>query len=211
MTTWAKIVNDALVYASGEEFRGVPNWATHEQRCRKAGYFPLVGEPEDREGYTAEPATWHTVTQSETRDEPRREDPVTKEPFMEDILEPDPETGEMKKVGERQVTRIVPVIYDKSYIQVDSWSYAPIPIPEPVLPRQFSKGDLLEALQGCGLYDAAKAIYAADIDLQIAWAGFADIDMDYPAAQVIMAQYTELFSAENVLALQRYIAEHTNI
>ena len=35
--------------------------------------------------------------------------------------------------------------------------------------------------------------------------------MDYPAAQGIMAQYPELFSAENVLMLQQYIAEHTNI
>ena len=211
MTTWAKEVNHALVYASGEEFRGVPNWATHEQRCRKAGYLPLEGDPEPREGYSAEPASWHTVEQSETRDEPRREDPVTKEPFMEDILEPDPETGEMKKVGERQVTRIVPVEFDTSYIQIDAWNYIPIPIPEPVLPRRFSKGDLLEALQGCNLYDQAKAIYASDMDLQIAWAGFANIDMDYPAAQSIMAKYSELFSAENVLELQQYIAKHTNI
>lgn len=203
MTTWAKEVNNALVYASAEEFRGVPNWATHEQRCRKAGYLPLVGEAEPREGYTATPASWHTVTQTETRTEPRQT-------IVED-WEEDPETHERRKVGEHTEMRDTEVVFDTSYIQIDSWSYVPIPVPEPVLPRRFSKGDLLEALQECNLYDQAKAIYAADLDLQIAWAGFADIDMDYPAAQGIMAQYPELFSAENVLAMQRYIAEHTNI
>lgn len=200
MTTWAKIINDALVYASGDEFRGVPNWATHEARCRKAGYLPLVGEAEPREGYTAEPATWHTVEQSETRIEPRQT-------VVED-WETDPETGERRKTGEHTEMRDTEVVFDTSYIQVDTWNYIPIPIPEPVLPRQFSKGDLLEALQGCGLYEQAKAIYAADLDLQIAWAGFADIDMDYDATKGIMAQYPELFTAENVLALQTYIGQH---
>lgn len=190
-----------LVYPTTADFIGIPNWQSNEPAMRRRKWLPLVGDPEPREGYTATPATWHTVSQSETRIEPRNEDPVTKEPF----IEIDPETGEA-----RQVTREVPVEFDTSYIQVDSWSYAPIPVPEPVLPRQFSKGDLLEALMGCNLYDQAKAIYASDMDLQIAWAGFADIDMDYAATQGIMAQYPELFSAENVLALQRYIAEHTN-
>ena len=199
MTTWAKEVNHALVYANGEEFKGVPNWATHEARCRKAGYLPLVGEPDPREGYTAEPASWHTVEQTETRVEPRQT-------IVEDF---DPKTGE--KTGEHTEMQDTEVEFDTSYIQVDTWSYTPIPVPEPVLPRQFSKGDLLEALMGCNLYEQAKAIYAEDMDLQIAWAGFADIDMDYPAAQGIMAQYPELFSAENVLMLQQYIAEHTSI
>lgn len=96
-----------------------------------------------------------------------------------------------------------------AYIQVDSWNYVPIPIPEPVLPRQFSKGALLEALIGCGLYEVAKAIYAEDLDLQIAWAGFSSIDMDYQATKDIMDQYPALFTPENILGLQRYIAEHS--
>lgn len=160
---WAKDNNNKLVYPSASEFAGIPNWEYHDYQLRKRGYLPLAGEAEPREGYTAEPSTWHTVGEGAT-----------------------------------------------AYIQIDSWSYIPIPIPEPILPRRFSKGDLLEALQGCGLYDAAKAIYAADMDLQIAWAGFADIDMDYQAAQGIMQQYPELFSAENVLRLQQYIAEHSS-
>lgn len=198
---YAREHRNQLVYPTTADFIGIPNWQSNEPAMRRKRWLPLVGDPEPREGYTATPATWHMVEQTETRIEPRNEDPVTKEPF----IEIDPKTGEA-----RQVTREVPVEFDTSYIQVDSWSYVPVPVPEPVLPRQFSKGDLLEALIGCGLYDQAKAIYAADMDLQIAWAGFADIDMDYPTAQSIMQQYPELFSAENVLALQRYIAEHTN-
>lgn len=111
-------------------------------------------------------------------------------------------------VVERNKHKELPVPHDvdDSYIQIDEWRYDAIPAPpEPELRRQFTKGELLEALQACGLYDAAKAIYVNDVDLQIAWAGFADIDMDYPAAQSIMAQYPELFSAENIEKLQRYI------
>ena len=199
---YAREHRNQLVYPTTADFIGIPNWQSNEPAMRRKRWLPLVGDPEPREGYTPVPATWHTVNQSETRTEPRNEDPVTKEPF----IEIDPETGEA-----RQVTREVPVEFDTSYIQIDGWNYVPIPVPEPVLPRQFSKGDLLEALIECNLYDQAKAIYASDMDLQIAWAGFADIDMDYPAAQGIMAQYPELFSAENVLRLQQYIAEHTNI
>lgn len=199
---YAKIENDALVYPTPAEFAGIPNWQTHDAAQRKKGYMPLVGEPEPREGYSAEPASWHTVTQSETRTEPRQ--------VVVEDWEEDPETHERRKVGEHTEMRDTEVTFDTSYIQIDTWNYVPVPIPEPVLPRQFSKGDLLEALHGCGLYEQAKAIYASDIDLQIAWAGFADIDMDYPAAQGIMQQYPELFTAENVLMLQRYIAEHTS-
>ena len=200
---YAREHRNQLVYPTPADCIGIPNWQTNEPALRRRGWLPLVGEAEPREGYTAEPATWHTVEQSETRVEPRQT-------IVED-WETDPETGERRKTGEHTEMVDTEVVFDTSYIQVDTWSYAPIPIPEPVLPRRFSKGDLLEALMGCGLYDQAKAIYAADLDLQIAWSGFADIDMDYPAAQGIMAQYPELFSAENVLALQRYIAEHTSI
>lgn len=79
------------------------------------------------------------------------------------------------------------------------------PDPEPELRRQFTKGELLEALVACGLYEQAKAIYVNDVDLQIAWAGFADIDMDYQAAKDIMQQYSALFTPENVEKLLRFI------
>ena len=79
------------------------------------------------------------------------------------------------------------------------------PAPQPELRRQFSKGELLEALQATGLYEQAKAIYVNDVDLQIAWAGFSDIDMDYPATEGIMQQYPAFFTAKNIAALQHYI------
>lgn len=199
---YAKEQDNKLIEPTDAEFVGIPNWWLHDYQLRKRGYMPLVGDAEPREGYTSAPATWHKVEQTETRVEPRQQ-------VVED-WETDPQTGERRKTGEHTEMVDTEVVFDTSYIQVDSWSYAPVPVPEPVLPRRFSKGDLLEALHGCGLYDQAKAIYASDMDLQIAWAGFSSIDMDFPATQSIMQQYPELFSAENVLALQRYIAEHTS-
>lgn len=59
--TYAKTVNDALIYPTDAEFRGIPNWQQHDYQLRKRCYLPLVGEAEPREGYTAEPSTWHTV------------------------------------------------------------------------------------------------------------------------------------------------------
>ncbi|MBQ7179115.1 MAG: hypothetical protein IJS08_16995 [Victivallales bacterium] len=95
------------------------------------------------------------------------------------------------------------------HIQITAWTYVPIEPPEPApLPTQFSKGTLLEALQACNLYEQAKAIYANDMDLQIAWAGFADIDMDYKATQDIMAKYPELFTEENVQMLREWIRDN---
>lgn len=139
MQEYAKDTGGSLQFATDSEFRMIPNWRTNEAAVRRKGYLPLVGTPEQREGYSATPSAWHVVQQFTTRIEPRREDPVTKKPFMEDIMEEDPETHEMKKVGERQVTREVPVEFDTSFIQVDSWEYQELPPePEPKQPEDIS-------------------------------------------------------------------------
>lgn len=134
---YAKIIDNALQYPTASEFAGIPHYETNDAALRRRQYLPLVGEAEPREGYSATPSAWHVVQQSATRIEPRREDPVTKEPFMEDIMEEDPETHEMKKVGEQQVTREVPVEFDTSYIQIDSFEYTKLPPPpEPPQPSE---------------------------------------------------------------------------
>ena len=127
---YAKEIDNQLVQPTASEFAGISNWRTNDKALRKRHYLPVVGEPEEREGFTSRPLSWHKVEQSETREEPRNEDPVTREPFMEDIMEEDPETHEMVKVGERQITKVVPVTFDTSYYQVDEWDYMPIPVPE---------------------------------------------------------------------------------
>ena len=123
---YAKIVDNTLQYPTATEFRGIPNYMHNDPCLRRHGYKPLVGEAEPREGFRASPATWHVVEQKETRIEPRQNDPVTHAPFIEDIMEEDPETHEMKKVGERRVIREVSVEFDTSYIQVDTWNYIEI-------------------------------------------------------------------------------------
>ena len=122
--TYAKIENDVLVYATAADFPAIPHWETHEQAVRRKGFLPLVGEAEPREGYIAEPATWHTVAQSITRIEPRQT-------IVED-WETDPETGERRKIGEHTEMVDTEITLDKSCIQVDAWEYIEIPIP----PRQ---------------------------------------------------------------------------
>ena len=41
--------------------------------------------------------------------------------------------------------------------------------------------------------------------MQIAFAGFADIDMDFSVTEAIMQKYSAVFTDENVNKLQRYI------
>lgn len=148
---YAREHRNQLVYPTTADFIGIPNWQSNEPAMRRKRWLPLVGDPEPREGYTAEPATWHTVERTETRIEPRNEDPVTKEPF----IEIDPKTGEA-----RQVTREVPVKFDTSYIQVDSWSYTPIPVPEPE-PVRYSKYKIKLACESRGLWEQVKAAIEA--------------------------------------------------
>lgn len=121
MTTWAKDSGGTLQYPTAEEFRGIPHYETNEPACRKRGYMPLEGEPEPREGYTAEPQIWHTEHREITRIEPRQV-------IVED-WETDPETGERRKVGEHTEMQDTEITLDKSAICVDSWEYVEIPIP----------------------------------------------------------------------------------
>lgn len=58
----AKVVDNALVYPSAAEFAGVPNWPSFDRLLWEHGYMPMLGEPEEREGYDAvAPSEWHVV------------------------------------------------------------------------------------------------------------------------------------------------------
>lgn len=104
MIKYAKIVNDRLQYPSPLEFTGVPNYMTNDPLLREKEYLPLVGNPEEQEGYIASPSAWHMVKQSGTRTEMRQTSPDSKE--LEETL----------------------VILDTSYIQIDEWNYVELPV-----------------------------------------------------------------------------------
>lgn len=192
---YARYISETQVqYPTDAEFKGIPNWWNHDAKLREKGYAPLIGEPEPREGYVASPSRFALHQQTKTKVEPR---PYEVEDF-------DPETGE--KTGSHTEWRDTPVTVDDSWIEITDWTYTP---PEPApLPTRFSKGTLLEALMACNLYNEAKVIYTGDIDLQIAWAGFSEIDLDYPATQAIMRQYPALFSQQNVQMLLEWIKDN---
>ena len=122
MQEYAKEVNNELQYATNVDMLGIPNWRSNPQACRRRGYLPLVGTPEEREGYSATPSAWHVVEQSATRIEPRQH-------TVEDYEE-DPETHERRKVGEHTEMVDTEITVDTSFIQVDTWEYQELP-PEP--------------------------------------------------------------------------------
>ena len=122
MQEYAKDAGGSLQFATDSEFRMIPNWRTNEAAVRRKGYLPLVGTPEEREGYTAMPSRWHVVEQSTTRTEPRQH-------TVEDY-ETDEETGERRKVGEHTEMVDTEITVDTSYIQIDEWEYTELP-PEP--------------------------------------------------------------------------------
>lgn len=198
MSEYAKFISEIEVqYPTDAEFKGIPNWQKHDPALREKGYAPLIGEPEPREGYVATSSRFALHQQTKTKVEPR---PYEVEDF-------DPETGE--KTGTHTEWRDTPITVDDSWIEITDWTYAPIPEPEPApLPTRFSKGTLLEALQAKNLYTEAKVIYTGDIDLQIAWAGFSEIDLAYPATRTIMAKYPDFFSEANVKMLLEWIRDN---
>ena len=129
MQEYAKDAGVSLQFATDSEFRMIPNWRTNEAAVRRKGYLPLVGTPEEREGYTATPFAWHVVVQSATRIEPRQQ-------TVEDY-ETDEETGESRKVGEHTEMVDTEITVDTSYIQVDEWEYVELPPPpEPPQPSE---------------------------------------------------------------------------
>lgn len=131
MQEYAKDAGGSLQFAADQEFRMIPNWRTNEAAVRRKGYLPLVGTPEEREGYTATPSAWHVVEQSTTRIEPRQQ-------TVEDY-ETDEETGERRKVGEHTEMVDTEITVDTSYIQIDDWQYTELPPePEPEQPEDIS-------------------------------------------------------------------------
>ena len=195
--TYAKIENDVLIYPTDAEFAGIPNWRTNEPAQRKRGYKPLEGTPEEREGYTAEPATWHVVEQSMTRIEPRQT-------IVED-WEEDPETGERRKTGEHTEMQDTEITLDKSAIVVDSWDYVPIPVPPPEPPPivRYSKYKIQLATQKLGLWEQVKAAIA-QAGLADSWANIVDIASDNPELQGALPEIREAFGSDVV---DRVLAE----
>ena len=116
---YAKIIDNALQYPAASEFAGIPHYETNDAALRRRQYLPLVGTPEEREGYSATPSAWHVVEQSATRTEPRQH-------TVEDY-ETDEETGERRKVGEHTEMVDTEITVDTSYIQIDDWQYTELP------------------------------------------------------------------------------------
>ena len=199
---YAKDNNNTLVYPTASEFPGIPNWQTHDAKLRQKKYLPLVGEPEQREGYDAKPATWHVVTSSTTKKEKRQKDPVTGEWFTEDVMEEDPDTHQMVKVDTRYVMKEVPITVDTSYIQVDTWEYTPIPEPEPTPEPtvEYSKYKLKLACERRGLWEDVKA----QIELNGKWESFLliqTISSDNRELQDTLPVLEEIFGADVVKAV----------
>lgn len=199
---YAKVVNNTLAYPDGGEFAGVANWETCEPALREAGYMPLVGAAEQRDGYTATPSAWEVVAQSETRVEPRQ----------------------VVAGGTEMVD--TEIVVDTSFIRVTAWNYEPIPEPEPEeeidwddfsdLPTTFSKWELIQAWQGTGDLDTLlSSVGTGKQNLLVAWSSLPDtIDLQEIltrwAAMVAMASGGGVISKENIQSWLTYIKEHRN-
>lgn len=69
MARYARDENGTLRYPTQDEFRGIPNYMQHDRQLRKRNYLPIANEAEQRNGYTAEPASWHVEDGSIVIDE----------------------------------------------------------------------------------------------------------------------------------------------
>ena len=194
MTQYAKIENDILVYACAADFPSVPNWETHESAVRRKGFLPVAGDAEPREGYEAQPATWHIVPQAITRIEPRQ--------VVVPDYEYDEETHERRKTGEHTEMQDTEITLDKSFINVDSWEYVPIPVPPPEPPPvvRYSKYALKNACLKRNLWDEVKGM----IEAAGKWESFLliqDLSSDNAELAEVMPSIVEHFGADIVEAV----------
>ena len=86
-----------------------------------------------------------------------------------------------------------------SCIQVDAWSYEPIP-PEPTPVVRYSKYRIQLACQSRGLWEQVKAAIAA-AGLQDSWANIQDIASDNPELQAALPTISEAFGSDTVDAV----------
>lgn len=203
MVKYARIQNDTLIYPRPGEFRNIPNALTNDALLRRHEYLPLVGEPEPREGFTATPARWHVVEQSETHVEPRQAfEDVVQEVSVEGK---EPHT-ELRVVGQRMVMKDTEVTVDTSYIQIDEWSYEPVPEPVPAVqaPARYSKYKMHLALEREGLWDS---VWSAITDAGYAqyWNDAQELSDDDPLFTAMMATLVDgehlQVSAETVVGI----------
>lgn len=180
---YGKIQENSLIYPQALEFKGIPNWEENDPLLRRKGYMPIPNWPQEIDDKEIVVDTFETVPSSMIKIEPR---PV--------VIEDYDEQGQ--KIGQHTEWRDQEIQYDASFISILSSHYEDLPpIPQKIV---VSKGAFIEALMGVGLYDAVKAIYEKDTDLQIFFAGFKDIDLNYPATQAIIQRYPEVFTEENI-------------
>lgn len=160
---YAKIIDNVLQFPQASEFAGIPHYETNDAALRRCQYLPLVGTPEEREGYSATPSAWHVVEQSATRVEPRQKTVVD--------YEEDAETHERRKTGEHTEMVDTEITVDTSYIQVDEWEYTELPPPpEPEQPEDISAQlqQVIELIMHyCDKYGATEEMLALD-DINIA-------------------------------------------
>ena len=206
---YAKDENQKLTYPDPAEFPGIPNVLQCEPALRAAGYMPLIGDPEDREGYNAEPSAWHVETMAMTRIEPRQVAP-----------------GSVEMVDTE-------ITLDASYIQVDEWAYTEAP-DEPEegedessssaeidfddddfadLPQTFSKWELIKAWEATGDIDGLLSnVGQGKQNLLVAWSSLPDeIDLKVMitkwAAMIAMASGGSGVSVENITKWLQWIKQ----
>lgn len=185
---YARTQDDTLVSPQPGEFPNIPNALTNDALLRRSGYLPLIGEPEPREGFTASPARWHVVEQSETHVEPRQAfEDVMQEVPVEGASEGEEPQTELRVVGQRMVMRDTEVTTDTSYIQIDEWSYEPLPEPAPTVPPpvRYSKLRLHRALDAAGIWDT---VWHSLTDAQRAyWQDAQELSSDDPEFALALA------------------------
>lgn len=175
---YAKDIKSKLVYPQDAEFIGIVNWRANDTAQRLRGYRPLVGEADEREGYTATPSAWHVVEGTETRIEPRQVIPG----------------------GVEMVDRAI--VYDTSYLQVDTWEYTPIPVPPPEPPPIviYSKYRIQRACQKRGIWEKLKESIAS-AGLQDSWANIVDIASDNRELKDALPDIRAAFGSDTVDAV----------
>lgn len=199
--TYVHFISETEVsYPNPADFRGVPNWQTHDSLLRSRGFLPRVGEPEEREGYTAEPSRYELVSQTKTVTRSRQVVVADYEidPEHPDVFRLD-EKGEKIKTGEHIEYQPFTEEADDSFVRVVGWDYEPIPEPEPEPAPvvRYSKYRIQLACQKRGIWEQVKAAIS-EAGMSDSWANIMDIASDNPELIATLPAIKEAFGADVV-------------
>lgn len=165
---YAKFISETEIsYPNASDFPGIINPLANDALMRDNGYYPLIGEPESREGFTAVPAHFEFVSKTKIVERSRQVE-IT-------------ETDDNGECGRHTGWEKYMDTIDDSCIQITEWDYSPIETPEtPPAERIYTKLQIRRACRKLGLETLLDSLLESNPQIKNDWQDAQEINLADP-------------------------------